>query len=43
MKKLLPKFYRVLSAVSFLVAAAFVVQWSLWISYQPECPEEIVK
>jgi len=43
MKKLLPKFYKALSAVTFVVASICVASWTLIITQQPECPEEIVR
>jgi len=43
MKKLVQRFYRTLSAASYAVANITVLSWCCFLSYQPECPEEIVK
>ncbi len=43
MKKVAARFFKTLSTAAFVVAAVSVVPWSFLFSYQPECPEEIVR
>lgn len=43
MKKLVPTIFKHLGTVAFMAAAVAVAWWTLIFSYQPECPEEIVK
>ena len=43
MKTLLPKIFQIISSVSFVVAVVSVASWTLWLTHQPECPEEIVR
>jgi len=43
MKKLPVKFFQVLSTVLFAAAVVFAPRWSIVYTYQPECPEEIVR
>lgn len=43
MKKLPVKLFQALSTVLFAVAVIVGPQWSIFFTYQPECPEEIVR
>ncbi|MEN6314550.1 MAG: cyclic lactone autoinducer peptide [Clostridiaceae bacterium] len=43
MKKLPVRFFQLLSTVLFAAAVIIAPQWSIFYTYQPECPEEIVR
>lgn len=43
MKRFAQGFFKALSAASFAAALVGVLAWSFCFSYQPECPEEIVR
>jgi cyclic lactone autoinducer peptide len=43
MKKLTQRFFKALSSASYAVASVSVLSWCFFYSYQPECPEELVK